>query len=115
MVIVRLYTGADGESHAEELPLDAHPELFSPRAAKQTYFQMKEPGFFVDWHPAAGPRYVITLSGGWEIGLADGSAARFGPGDVLIAEDLTGRGHTTRGVGDQPRMTAWVDLRDEES
>jgi hypothetical protein len=34
----------------------------------------------------------------------------FGPGDVVLAEDLTGQGHITRVVGDQPRFYAIVPL-----
>jgi len=36
--------------------------------------------------------------------------ARPGAGDVVLAEDLTGRGHVTRVVGDQPRVYAIVPL-----
>jgi hypothetical protein len=35
---------------------------------------------------------------------------RFGPGHVNLVEDLTGRGHTTRVVGDGPRMTVTIPL-----
>jgi hypothetical protein len=35
---------------------------------------------------------------------------RVGPGDVLLAEDLTGRGHVTRSVGDGSRFYAIVPL-----
>ena len=31
--------------------------------------------------------------------MGDGTVVRVGPGDVLLAEDLTGRGHVTRAVG----------------
>jgi hypothetical protein len=33
-----------------------------------------------------------------------------GPGDVLLAEDLTGQGHITRVVGTEPRLYATVPL-----
>jgi hypothetical protein len=36
--------------------------------------------------------------------------ARLGPGDAVLAEDLTGQGHITRVVGDQPRFYALVPL-----
>ena len=32
------------------------------------------------------------------------------PGDVLVAEDLTGKGHITRGIGEQPRVSLAVPL-----
>ena len=54
----------------------------------------------------------MTLTGEVEIGLGDGTTHRFGPGHVLLAEDLTGRGHTTRVVGGQTCMTATIHLED---
>ena len=42
--------------------------------------------------------------------MGDGSVHRFGPGHVTLAEDLTGHGHTTRAVGDQPRVTATIPI-----
>ena len=53
-----------------------------------------------------------TLEGEFEIGLADGSTHRFGPGHVTLAEDLTGKGHTTRVVGNKRRLTATIHLAD---
>jgi len=43
-----------------------------------------------------------------------GSAPATSPGDVVLAEDLTGRGHVTRVVGDQPRFYAIVPLTEGE-
>src|SRR5207244_9617437 len=55
-------------------------------------------------------QYSISLSGTAEIEVGDGTVARVGPGDVVLAEDLTGQGHVTRVVGNQPRMYAIVPL-----
>lgn len=63
-------------------------------------------------HNAPRRQYVITLTGEVEIGLGDGTTHRFGAGHVTLAEDLTGRGHTTRVVGSQARMTATIHLAD---
>jgi hypothetical protein len=54
---------------------------------------------------------VITLAGQVEIGIGDGTVRRFGAGDVMLADDLTGRGHTTRVVSSEPRITITVPLR----
>jgi quercetin dioxygenase-like cupin family protein len=105
-----MYTGSDGESHFEELDLASHSELTSLQPAQGVSFRRMEPGYFSDWHHAPRRQYVITLSGEMEIGLGDGTLRRFGAGDVLLAEDLTGKGHTTRVVGSQPRMTATIPL-----
>ena len=55
---------------------------------------------------------MITLSGEGEIGLRDGTKYRLGPGDVNLAEDTTGDGHTTAVVSDTPRVTVTIHLED---
>lgn len=110
MGVFRLYTGDDGQSHIEELDLAAHPELTSPQAAATINFREWPPGHFLDWHPAPRRQYIISLSGTIEIGLADGTKHRFGPGDARLVEDTTGTGHTTLVPGDQPSINAIVPL-----
>lgn len=112
MSFIRLYTGDDGQSHIEEMDLESQPSLTDLHGAKGVVFRSAEPGRFSDWHIAPRRQYVITLSGEAEIGLADGTIRRLGPGDVNLAEDLTGHGHTTRVIGNVPRVTATVHLED---
>ena len=112
MGIQRLYTGDDGQSHLEEMDLDSHPVLTEMQNTAGIVFRSAPPGDFIDWHTAPRRQYVITLSGELEIGLGDGSVHRFGPGNVNLAEDLTGKGHTTRVVGNVPRITAVIPIAD---
>lgn len=112
MGISRLYTGADGRSHLEDLDPAAHPELTTLQATKGIVFRTSPPGYFSDWHNAPRRQYVITLEGEVEIGLEDGTVHRFGAGHATLAEDLTGKGHTTRVVGSKPRLTATIHLAD---
>jgi hypothetical protein len=112
MSMNRLYTGADGQSHLEELDPDSHPSLTTLQATKGVVFRATPAGHFHDWHNAPRRQYVITLEGEVEIGLGDGTVRRFGAGHVTLAEDLTGRGHTTRVVGTKRRVTATIHLAD---
>ena len=110
-MFVRIYAGEDGQSHFEELELPTGPAGRSPlQAATGIGFLRMEPGKFMDWHHAPRRQYVITLSGEAEFGIGDGTVRRLGPGDVLLAEDLTGRGHTTRVVGSEPRVSVAIPL-----
>ena len=110
-MFLRLYTGNDGQSHLEELGLPDWPMSRPPmQAATGIVFRRAAGGEFIDWHPAPRRQYVITLSGQVEIGLGDGTVRRLGPGDIILAEDLTGRGHTTRAVGDEPRISIAIPL-----
>jgi quercetin dioxygenase-like cupin family protein len=114
MRLFRLYSGSDGQSHLEEISLAFKPGQFAEQSATQPAtsisFSRMAPGTFVDWHTAPRRQYVITLAGAVEIGLGDGSVHRFGTGEGILAEDLTGKGHTTRAVGNEPRITVTIPL-----
>ena len=110
-MILRLYSGDDGQSHFEELRPPMGPVEESPmQAATGITFRSSEPGEFIDFHVAPRRQYVITLAGYVEIGLGDGTLKVLGPGDVMLAEDLTGKGHTTRIVGSETRLSVAVPL-----
>ncbi len=115
MKIVRLYTGADNESHFEEIDIELNfngrLEASKLQPADGIVFRSAPPSHFSDYHPVPKRQYVITLSGQVEIETGDGTIRRFGPGDVMLAEDTTGRGHITRVVGNQPRHYAFIPLK----
>jgi len=117
----RVYSGADGQSHLAEVPLatkpfrdveGAHGEGTPMQAATGIAFRAAPPGYVLDWHCAPRRQYSISLSGTAEIEVGDGTIARVEAGDVVLAEDLTGRGHVTRVIGDRPRLYAIVPLTD---
>ncbi len=111
MIYVRIYSGEDGQSHFEVLSPPTGPVEQPPmQPASGITFRRFEPGEFIDWHPAPRRQYVITLSGQVEIGIGDGTVRPFGPGDVLLAEDLTGKGHTSRVVGTETRISVAIPL-----
>ena len=115
MKIVRLYTGADNESHFEDIEIEMTPQGFDLVSALQpahgVMFRAAPPSHRSGYHCVPRRQYVITLSSQVEIETGDGSACRFGPGDVMLAEDTTGRGHMTRVVGDQPRHYVFIPLK----
>ena len=119
--IWRVYSDSSGQSRIAELPpamkpfVDtegAHGQGTAMQAATGIAFRIAPPGYVLDWHCAPRRQYSISLSGLAEIEVGDGTVARIGPGDVVLAEDLTGQGHITRVVGDQPRFYAIVPLSD---
>jgi len=122
--IFRVYTGADGQSHLAEEPLvlqsfvdseGAYGEGTPLQGATGITFRLAPPGYILSWHCAPRRQYTITLSGAAEVEVGDGTVARVGPGDVLLAEDLTGQGHITRVVGTEPRFYAVVPLTETSS
>ena len=110
-MITRLYTGEDGQSHFEELDMDIGEFPWGElKDATGVMFRRDEPGTFLDWHPAPRRQFIITLSGEVEIGLGDGTLRRFGAGGVMLADDLTGQGHTTHAVSAVPRVSVAIPL-----
>ena len=108
-MIIRLYTGDDGQAHFEDLNVPAGgTETVALKPGADMTFRRSPDGSFSDWHNAPRMQYVIVLSGQMEIGIGDGTKRLLNPGDFLQVEDLTGQGHTTRSVG--VRLTASVPL-----
>ena len=107
-MIVRLYTGNDGQSHFEDLAIPLEDvQNIAIQAGTNIGFRRFPADYFSDWHTAPRRQYIFVLSGAMEIGIGDGTTRRFGPGDVVLADDLSGQGHTTRSVG-APRVSATV-------
>ncbi len=90
-----MYTGADGESIIEELQQD-DPILESLKTCSGCSLQTNEPSEFSDIHPAPRRRWMTMLRGQIDIQLADGAIHSFGPNDLRLWEDVTGKGHKTR-------------------
>ena len=102
MVWVRIYTGNDGESHFEDMDMQPQDveEVTKPTSGSIT-FCFRADGSFYDYHTVKFNHYAPILSGGrFEMETGDGTVRSFGPGDVVQAEDVTGRGHLSRVVGD---------------
>ena len=127
MAIIRVYAGADGQSHFEEitpqweplgdrseraiLPLHRGGSPSDPPTPPGGFVMRRfEPTRSNPWHHAPGRYCVFTLSGAVDIEIGDGTVKRLGPGDILIAEDLTGQGHATREVGPEPRVSVFIPL-----
>ena len=115
MAIIRIYTGADGKSHFDEI----HPRFESRGDRSEGAELIPGSGIIIrrfeasrsnPWHHAPGRAAVFTLSGAVDIEIGDGTVRRLGPGDILLAEDLTGQGHVTREVGPEPRVSIFVPL-----
>jgi hypothetical protein len=117
VVMTRLYTGPDGLTHAEEIDvkltgggLNEVSEMLKVTGAE---IHRTPPGRVNDWHNAPRRQYVITLSGRGEIEVAGGKKISLEPGHMELAEDLTGKGHITRVVGSEDRVTIQLRLADQ--
>ena len=120
MEYVRLYADADGETHFGTGQIDMAllnfappaPPLYisQPTAATQFVFVTLPEGWHGDWHPAPRVQYWLPFTGQIEVVVSDGEVRRFGPGDVVLLEDVEGKGHATRAVGDVEVRAAFVQV-----
>ena len=67
-------------------------------------------GFVWAGHPASKRQYVIIISGRGEVDVVGGKKVLLAPGRVLLAEDVTGKGHTTRVGPDEDLVMLLVPL-----
>jgi hypothetical protein len=50
--------------------------------------QQREPGYFMDFHPAPFRRWQVGLAGRTKIGLSDGTSHTFGPAMCASSKTL---------------------------
>ena len=110
MSIYRIYAGADGESHIEEIHVAQHPELGALRQIAQVGIHEFPALRTMDFHPLSERRLIIHVRGEVEIGVSDGRTQIFRPGDARLMEDTSGRGHTHRDLS--PVIQVVVVLND---
>ncbi len=116
MKAIRVYTGDDGRSHLEDLEIPLAPgrygDLSSIVPVTGVRFRQTPLGAALDFHNAPQRQFVVTLEGVAEIECGDGTKAPFGPGGILLADDITGQGHITREI-EGPRRSLFLLLPDD--
>jgi len=110
MQIVRVFSGDDGESHFEDLTTEQLSQLVSCIGEGSINLSSRPCPSFSDFHTAPRRQYVVMMAGVAEFETADGAKRRLLPGDVLVAEDLTGHGHIARGMGRDMRVSLAIPL-----
>lgn len=115
MKYTRIYAGPDGNTHFEdvEIPMtsDQGDQLKSIlMKATGIIFRVTGAGYDLDWHPVGRKQFVITLEGYGDVVASDGTTRRFGPGDIMLADDMNSKGHLSKAVGGKPRKSIFVTL-----
>ncbi len=119
MKYCHLFADTDGVSHIEDKELSSSELDFMPPAppvqisATQSVENLILMGVPADWeetdrHPAPASQGVFILQGQIEFIASDGDSRLLGPGGILLAEDITGEGHTSRIHGNAEALLAVV-------
>ena len=115
MRYVRMYATPDGESHFEDVNSTQvtagtyTTDVFTALPVSLMRFVSTGASYDRGWHNAPLRQFVVTISGTWEAQVSDGQTRRFGPGSILLAEDVTGKGHTNRVDGPLERLMIHAD------
>ena len=104
-MITRIYNGPDNVAHSEEVELKFDREVSKMLPIIGAELHRGAPGRVSDWHQGPSRRYVITMSGHGELEVANGKKIPVAPGHIELIEDTTGKGHITRVVGNEDRVT----------
>ncbi len=115
MKVTRIYTGSDGESHFEDIDIPLRDAgdigaLSAVFGATGVIFRETSGSYDYHWHTAPRRQYVVMLAGEVDIEIGNGTVRRFSTGDILLAEDTTGRGHISRAVDGKPRKSLFITL-----
>lgn len=115
MRVTRIFADDAGESHFEDVDIaleDAGTigRLSEPHAVRQLMFRENDGDYDYDWHCAPRRQYIVLLDGQIEIETSDGVTRRFGGGDILLVEDVKGRGHRTRTIDGRARRSLFIAL-----
>ena len=110
-----LYCDADGESHWRDINVDWAQEGPEGKTSvlqkvngiifRQTQAEHDRP-----WHPAPRRQYIINLDAGVQLTASDGEARVIGAGEIVLVEDVTGKGHLSKSVNNQMRHSIFVPI-----
>jgi hypothetical protein len=115
MRIHNLYEDEKGISHFRDVEIEwVEEKNFSKLSARLPatgiIFRETSGDYNLDWHPAPRRQYIINLDGGVEITASDGEKRVIGAGEVLLVEDVTGKGHLSKAIGGKMRRSIFVPI-----
>lgn len=121
---VRVFTGEGGHSYFEDVRPDGQARgtsesdlraVFSRALAVDTavFRHVLEETDGSSRHNAPRRQFIVMLRGECEVETSLGETRCFGPGDVILADDLGGYGHVTRRVGGEERLTMVITLDED--
>jgi hypothetical protein len=115
MRIHNLYCDASGTSHWRDIEVQWVEERNSSKLSARLpatgiIFRETSGDYDLSWHPAPRRQYIINLDGGVQITASDGEARTIGAGEVILVEDVTGKGHLSKSVGGRMRRSIFVPV-----
>lgn len=115
MRIHNLYVDAQGETHFRDIEVKWTKEgpggkMSDTLKATGIIFRQTPGSYDYAWHPAPRRQYIINLDGGVEITASDGEKRVIGAGEVLLVEDVQGKGHMSKAIEGKMRHSIFVPI-----
>jgi uncharacterized cupin superfamily protein len=115
MRIHNIYADEDGESHFRDVAIEwseTGPDGTTSKRFPATgiIFRSTPGGWRYDWHVATRSQYVINLDGPNRITTSDGESRIIGSGEVLLIEDLEGKGHISESIDGKFRHSILIPI-----
>lgn len=113
--ITRIYSDSKGDSHFEDIDIPLKDAgmigaLSDSIPAKDIIFREVLPSYDYDFHTAPQRQYIILLDGKIEIETSLGAKREFKAGEILLVEDIEGKGHKTRNLYPAKRRSIFITL-----
>jgi hypothetical protein len=115
MRIHNLYVDDTGESHFRDIEVEYVETGRGGRLSRRLpatgiIFREVPPTYDLDWHPAPRRQYIINLDAGVQITASDGESRVIGAGEVLLVEDVRGKGHLSKALDGKMRHCIFVPV-----
>ncbi len=115
MKIHNLYVDDKGESHFRDIEIEYVESGRGGRLSKRLpatgiIFREVPPTYDLDWHPAPRRQYIINLDAGVQITASDGESRVIGAGEVILVEDVRGKGHLSKALDGTLRHCIFVPV-----
>ncbi len=117
MRIHNLYMDEAGESHFRDIEVEWAEERGASKYSERLpatgiIFRETSGDYDLDWHPAPRRQYIINLDAGAKLTASDGESRIIAAGEVILVEDIAGKGHLSQSVGGQLRHSIFVPIED---
>jgi hypothetical protein len=114
MKVTRIYSDKKGETHFEDLDLSPRStesdDIRVQVAVSTLIMRVTGEGLRQGWHCSPCRQFVVLLDGEVQVEVSDGEVRLFTAGEIILAEDLSGKGHNTMVLSHGKRRSLFIPL-----
>ncbi|WP_109468381.1 cupin domain-containing protein [Albibacillus kandeliae] len=123
MEITQIVSGPQGESHFEDYTLtlrypdhgfEGFPRISAPMKCTHCVVVEYPAGYEGPQERSTHRQLAFCLSGLLRLTSSDGGQREFGPGDMIVMDDLDGKGHMITVLGNGPARVASVHMKADQ-